>query len=73
MQDGSNPQKLMRVGELAKAVSKTVRAMHTCSPADQMYLELRRDRIPSKRILDLRRSRLLPPKLDSNCDRSQSD
>jgi len=31
MQDGSNPQKpdkLMRVGELAKAVNKTVRAMH---------------------------------------------
>ena len=28
MQDGSNPQKLMRVGELAKAVGKTVRAMH---------------------------------------------
>ncbi|HTL37014.1 MAG TPA: MerR family transcriptional regulator [Kofleriaceae bacterium] len=28
MTDGSNPQKLMRVGELAKAVGKTVRAMH---------------------------------------------
>jgi MerR family transcriptional regulator, copper efflux regulator len=28
MTDGSNHQKLMRVGELAKAVGKTVRAMH---------------------------------------------